>query len=79
MKKIHIDNKPFATDYWFSGTYTIDVGDDSEYREETYEFTIQDSEQENLESNGLSITWTEAVPKNSEEVEKKILENYQQR
>lgn len=68
--KINIDSKPFATEYWYSGTYIKDVGDEFEYREKYYEFTIHSTE------NCKTITWVDEIPENKAEIEKQILEQF---
>lgn len=68
--KIDIETEPFATDYWYSGIYTKDIGDELEYREKDYEFTIHSSE------NNQTITWISEIPENNEEIEKQILEQF---
>lgn len=76
--KINIDNKPYATDLWFSGEITVDVGDEQEYREKSYEFTLFDGENENISGN-LFITWISETPNNNEEIEQQIIKQYQER
>lgn len=68
--KIHIETEPFAIDYWYDGSATIDVGDDLEYKEKDYDFTIHSSE------NSQTITWTDEIPENHEKIEKQILEQF---
>jgi len=68
--KIHIETEPFATDYWYEGCITIDVGDNLEKKEENYDFTIHNSE------NSQTITWADNTPENNEEIEKQILEQF---
>lgn len=69
---IQIDKEPYAIDYWYSGTYTKDVGDDLEYKEEYYDFTIHYSE------NYTTLTWIEEVPENEDEIEKQIMKQFNQ-
>lgn len=68
--KINIDNQPFAIDYWYSGTITIDIGDDLEYKEEYYDFTIHCTE------NYKTLTWVEEIPENEEQIEKEIFKKF---
>lgn len=69
---IRIDKEPYAIDCWYSGTYTKDVGDDLEYKEENYDFTIHYSE------NYTTLTWIEEVPENEDEIEKQIMKQFNQ-
>jgi len=48
--KIQIESKPFAVDYWYSGTYTKN-------EKESYEFTIY-----NNSSQATEITWIDETP-----------------
>lgn len=68
--KIHIETEPFATDYWYDGIITLDVGDKLEYKEKDYDFIIHSSE------NSQTITWVNEIPENNEEIEKQILEQF---
>ena len=61
---IQIDKEPFATDYWYSGTYTKDEHD--------YDFTIHSSE------NCKTLTWIDEIPENEEFVEKEIMKQFNQ-
>jgi len=62
--EIEIENKPFAVDYWFSGTYKKE--------DKLYLFTIHDSER-------IEITWCDDTPENNEQIEQEIINKYTQR
>ena len=70
--KIHIETEPFAIDYWYDGSITIDVGDKLEYKEENYEFSIHETD-----SGYKKITWVEDIPANNEEIELQILKQFE--
>lgn len=71
--KIEFENEPFAIDKWLAGEITIDVGDDLEYKEEIYPFTLFASSDNGV----LEVTWTENEPfKNLIEIETKIKQKY---
>ena len=38
--KIEFENEPFAIDKWLAGEITLDIGDELEYREKIYPFTL---------------------------------------
>lgn len=71
--KIKIEKEPYAVDKWFAGSYTKDVGDELEYKEEIYEFSIHETD-----SGYKTITWVDDIPENNEEIEKQILEQFNQ-
>jgi hypothetical protein len=70
--KIQIDNKPFSVTNYYGGIYIKDVGDELEYKEESYEFTIIESD------NFIDITWTGYTPDNYEELKEQIIKQFQQ-
>lgn len=71
--KILINNEAFATDSWWAGEITIDIGNDEEYREKSFPFTLFASNDNGV----LEVNWTEDTPsKNVIELETRIKQNY---
>lgn len=71
--KILINNEAFATDSWWAGEITLDIGDELEYREKSFPFTLFASSDNGV----LEVTWTENEPfKNLIEIETKIKQKY---
>ncbi len=71
--KILINNEAFATDSWWAGEITIDIGNDEEYREKSFPFTLFASSDNEV----LEVTWTEDTPnKNVIELETRIKQKY---
>ena len=69
---IKINEKPFSIDKWYSGKYIKDNGDELEYKEELYKFTIHSMD------NGLTleITWIDEEPDDSGEIEDEIKQKF---
>ena len=38
--KIEFESTPFAIDEWWAGEITIDIGNDEEYKEKSFPFTL---------------------------------------
>jgi hypothetical protein len=71
--KIEFENEPFAIDKWLAGEITVDVGNDLEYKEEIYHFTLFASSDNGV----MEVTWTEKTPiKNIIDIETRIKQNY---
>lgn len=71
--KVEFESEPFAIDKWLAGEIIIDVGDDLEYKEEIYPFTLFASNDNGV----LEVTWTEDTPpKNLIDIETRIKQNY---
>lgn len=71
--KIEFENEPFAIDKWLAGEITLDIGDELEYREKTYLFTLYASSDNGV----LEVTWTEDTPpKNLIDIETRIKQKY---
>ncbi len=71
--KIQFESSPFSVDEWWAGEVKIDIGDDDEYREEIYPFTLFISSDNGV----MEVTWTENEPfKNLIEIETKIKQKY---
>ena len=64
--KIEFENEPFAIDKWLAGEITVDVGNDLEYKEEIYPFTLFASSDNGV----LEIV----IPKLKDDVSKKSKE-----
>jgi hypothetical protein len=71
--KIEFEPTAFAIDEWWAGEIIIDIGDDLEYREEIYPFTLFVSSDNGV----MEVTWTEKTPtKNIIDIETRIKQNY---
>lgn len=71
--KIQFEEEAFAIDSWWAGEVTIDVGDELEYREEIYPFTLFVTSDTGV----MEVTWTEKTPtKNVIDIETRIKQNY---
>ena len=71
--KIEFENEPFAIDKWLAGEITLDIGDELEYREKIYPFTLFASNDNGV----LEVTWTEDTPpKNLIDIETRIKQKY---
>lgn len=71
--KIEFESSPFSVDEWWAGEIKIDIGDDLEYREEIYPFTLFVSSDNGV----LEVTWTENAPnKNLIDIETRIKQKY---
>lgn len=71
--KIQFEEEAFAADIWWAGEVTIDIGDELEYREEIYPFTLF------VGSDGevMEVTWTEKTPtKDLIDIETRIKQHY---
>ena len=71
--KIQFEEEAFAADIWWAGEVKIDIGDELEYREEIYPFTLF------VGNSGetMEITWIEKTPtKNIIDIETRIKQNY---
>jgi len=71
--KIQFEEEAFAIDSWWAGEVTIDMGDELEYREEIYPFTLFVTSDNGV----MEVTWTEKTPtKNVIDIETRIKQNY---
>ena len=71
--KIQFEPTAFAVDEWWAGEVTIDIGDELEYKEEIYPFTLFVSSDNGV----MEVTWTEKTPtKNVIDVETRIKQRY---
>lgn len=71
--EIKFENSPFAVDEWWAGEITIDIGNDEEYKEKSFPFTLFASNDNGV----LEVTWTEDTPnKNVIELETRIKQKY---
>lgn len=71
--KIQFEEEAFAIDSWWAGEVTIDIGDELEYREEIYPFTLFVTSDNGV----MEVTWTEKTPtKNIIDIETRIKQNY---
>jgi len=71
--KIQFEEESFAADIWWAGEVTIDIGDELEYREEIYPFTLFVTSDNGV----MEVTWTEKTPtKNIIDIETRIKQNY---
>jgi len=71
--KIQFEEEAFAIDSWWAGEVTIDMGDELEYREEIYPFTLFVTSDNGV----MEVTWTEKTPtKNIIDIETRIKQNY---
>ena len=71
--KIEFENEPFAIDKWLAGEIILDIGDELEYREKIYPFTLFASNDNGV----LEVTWTEDTPpKNLIDIETRIKQKY---
>ena len=71
--KIQFEEEAFAVDIWWAGEVTIDIGDELEYREEIYPFTLFVTSDNGV----MEVTWTEKTPtKNIIDIETRIKQNY---
>ena len=71
--KIQFEEEAFAIDSWWAGEVTIDMGDELEYREEIYPFTLFVTSDNGV----MEVTWTEDTPpKNLIDIETRIKQNY---
>jgi hypothetical protein len=71
--RIQFEPTAFAVDEWWAGEVAIDIGDELEYKEEIYPFTLF------VGSDGeiMEVTWTEKTPtKNIIDIETRIKQNY---
>lgn len=71
--KIQFEEEAFAIDSWWAGEVTIDMGDELEYREEIYPFTLFVTSDNGV----MEVTWTGKTPtKNIIDIETRIKQNY---
>lgn len=71
--EIKFEEEAFAIDSWWVGEVTIDMGDELEYREEIYPFTLFVTSDNGV----MEVTWTEKTPtKNIIDIETRIKQNY---
>ena len=71
--KIQFEKEAFAIDSWWAGEVTIDMGDELEYREEIYPFTLFVTSDNGV----MEVTWTGKTPtKNIIDIETRIKQNY---
>lgn len=71
--EIEFELTPFAVDEWWAGEITIDIGNDEEYREKSFPFTLFVSNDNGV----LEVTWTEDIPnKNVIELETRIKQHF---
>ena len=71
--KIQFEEEAFAIDSWWAGEVTIDMGDELEYREKIYPFTLFVTSDNGV----MEVTWTEKTPtKNVIDIETRIKQNY---
>jgi len=71
--KIEFEPTAFALDEWWAGEVNIYTGDDEEYREEIYPFTLFVTSDNGV----MEVTWTEKTPtKNIIDIETRIKQNY---
>ncbi len=74
--KIEFEPEAFSIDEWWAGEIKIDIGDDLEYREEIYPFTLFVSSDNGV----MEITWTEKTPtKNIIDIETRIKQRHLER
>ena len=70
--KIQIKSKPFSVTNYYIGVYTKDIGDELEYKEKYYEFTIIEGD------NIIDITWCDEIPNNNKEIEQQIFNQFKE-
>ena len=71
--KIEFEDEPFTVDKWLAGEIILDIGDELEYREKIYPFTLFASNDNGV----LEVTWTEDTPpKNLIDIETRIKQKY---
>ncbi len=71
--KIEFEPTAFAIDEWWAGEIILDIGDELEYREKIYPFTLFASNDNGV----LEVTWTEDTPpKNLIDIETRIKQKY---
>lgn len=71
--KIQFETHPFSVDEWWAGEVAIDIGDELEYKEEIYPFTLFVTNDNGV----MEVTWTEKTPtKNVIDIETRIKQNY---
>lgn len=71
--KIQFEEEAFAVDEWWAGEVAIDIGDELEYKEEIYPFTLFVTNDNGV----MEVTWTEKTPtKNVIDIETRIKQNY---
>lgn len=74
--EIKFEPTAFAIDEWWAGEVNIYIGDDLEYREEIYPFTLFVSSDNGV----MEVTWTEKTPtKNIIDIETRIKQRYLER
>jgi hypothetical protein len=78
MKNLKIEKKPFSETKHYSGKYTCDCSQwEDEYQEETYEFTVVVTIDNDNQSTSLEeIIWIDKQPRDVDTLDDYINENF---
>lgn len=77
MNNLKIEKKPFNKTLFFGGTYTTEEQWEDEYESQSYDFTVVVTHDiENDLKSIEEIIWTEGAPRNVDQVDDYINENF---